>query len=98
MGTVPVQLDEDLAALLRRPDRSAEEGARELIVTELYRRGAVSRGRAAELLGMSLDAFLRHAGALGIPYIDFTEDEREAEKRAVQEIVAMLPPSPTPAR
>ncbi len=97
MGTVPVQLDEDLAVLLRRPDLSAEEGARELIVTELYRRGAVSRGRAAELLGMSLDAFLRYAGGLGIPYIDFTEDEWEAEQRAVRELSASLPPSPTPA-
>ena len=67
-------------------------------MTELYRRGAISRGRAAELLGLSLDDFLRYAGGLGIPSIDFTGDEWEAEKRAVQEIVAMLPPSPTPAR
>lgn len=97
MSTVPVRLDEDLAALLRRPDRSAEDGARELIVTELYRRGAVSRGRAAELLGMSLETFLRYAGKLGIPYIDFTEDEWEAEKRAVRELSATLPRSPTRA-
>ena len=47
---------------------------------------------------MSLAAFLRYAGGLGIPYIDFTEDESEAEKRGVSELSATLPPSPTRVR
>jgi len=97
MGTVRVGLDEELASLLRRPDRSAEDGARDVIVTELYRRGTLSRGKAAALLGWSLKDFLRHAAALGIPYADYTEDEWAAEKRAVQEIAASLRPSATPA-
>ena len=98
MDSVPVRSDEDTAVLLRRPDRSAEDGARELIVTELHRRGALSRGRAAELLGVSLKNFLRHAGRLGIPFVDSTEDEWEAEKRSVREIAATLPLSATLAR
>ena len=98
MDSVPVRSDEDPAVLLRRPDRSAEDGAREMIVTELYRRGVISRGRAAELLGMSLETFLGYASELGIPYFDFTEDEWEAEMRTVREIGAALPPSATRAR
>lgn len=97
MGTVPVRLDEDLASLLRRPGRTPEVEARELIVTELYRRGTISRGKAATLLGMSLGAFLQSAADLGIPYVDFTEEEWEAEKRAVRELSATLPRSPTRA-
>lgn len=97
MGAVAIEIDEEVAALRHRHDRSAAEGARELIVTELYRRGTVSRGRAAELLGVSLESFLRYAGKLGIPYIDLTEDEWEAEKRSIREIAATLPPSPTRA-
>jgi len=98
MGTVRVELDEELASLLRRPDRSADDGAREVIVTELYRRGTISRGKAAALLGWPLEDFLRHAADLGIPYVDYTEEEWEAEKRAVQEIASSLRPSATPAR
>ena len=93
-----IALDEDIASLLRRSDRSVEEAARELIVTELYRRGDISRGRAAHLLGMSLDDFLRHAAGLGIPYVDDTEDEWEAEERSIREVAASLQPSATQAR
>lgn len=96
MGTVPVDLDEDLASLRRRPDRSVEEDAREPIVTELHRRGTISRGKAAESLRMSLETFLRYAADLGIPDVDFTEGEWEAEKRVVSEIAASLPRSATP--
>ena len=98
MGTTNLQLAEDLASLLRRPDRSVDEAAREIIVTELYRRGEISRGKAAELLGWTLEAFLRHAAEVALPYVDFREEEWEAEKRAVREIAAPLRSSATPAR
>ncbi len=97
MGAVAIDLDEELAALVRRPDRSLDASARELIVTELYRRGAISRGKAAQQLGMTLDVFLRHASALGIPYVDYTEEEWEDEKRSIRETAASLRPSATPA-
>lgn len=98
MSTVDLQLDEDLAPFLRRADCSIGDAARELIVTELYRRRAISRGKAAELLGLSLEAFLRYAADLGIPYFDFTEDEWEAEKQTVREIAASRRSSATPVR
>lgn len=98
MGAAPLHLGEDLASLLRRSDRPTEDEAREPIVAEPYRRGIVSRGKAAARLGVSLETFLRYAGKLGIPYIDLTEDEWEAEKRAVRAIAATLPPSATRVR
>jgi predicted HTH domain antitoxin len=72
-----VQLDDDLAAILDRV-------AREMIVFELYRRGAISRGRAAELLGVPLYDFIKRASSLGIPYIDMTEDEWAAEMAIIR--------------
>jgi len=66
-----------------------------MIVTEPYGRGAVSRGRAAELLGMPLDDLLRYAGKLGTSSTDFKEDKWETAKRAVWEIPSSLPPSAT---
>ena len=80
--TLNLNLDDELVALLRRQDASIEDAARELMVMELYRRGAVSRGKAAELLGLPLVAFLQHANELGIPYFNYTDEEFAAELAA----------------
>jgi len=80
MSTVKIDLEEGLAALLRQTNRLIQESAREMIVLELYRRGTISSGKAAELLGMPRLEFIRHASRLGIPHIDMTPDEWEAEK------------------
>ena len=65
---------------------------------EVYRRGDLSRDKATRLPGMSLEAFLRHAKKLGIPDVDYMEDEWEAEQRSMQEIAASIPRSAPPAR
>ncbi len=86
MGTVTVEVDDELAALLRQLNQSVEIAARELIVLELYRRGSVSSGKAAELLGMPRSAFIYHASRLGIPYFRMTAEEWEAERRASESV------------
>jgi predicted HTH domain antitoxin len=80
--TVNLDLDDELVAFLRRQDGTIEDVARELMVMELYRRGAVSRGKAAELLGMPLVEFLRRANELGIPYFNYSDEEFAAELAA----------------
>jgi predicted HTH domain antitoxin len=96
--TVRFELDDAVADVLRQPEQSVEDGAREPIVTELYRRGAISCGRAAVTLGIPLADFLRRAANLGIPYVDDTKEEWEAEKQAIREIAAEPPPSAMPTR
>jgi predicted HTH domain antitoxin len=80
MGTVKIDVDASLAALLHQSNQRIEDTAREMIVLELYRRGSLSSGKAGELLGMPRLDFIRHASHLGIPYIDMTPDEWQAEK------------------
>lgn len=82
MGADPVELDQDLVALLEALDRPAKGAARELIVLELYREGALSSGRAAQLLGLPRGDFIRYASTRGIPYLQLTEEEL---RREVQE-------------
>jgi predicted HTH domain antitoxin len=79
MSAAQVDLGEELAAVLRELDGPLERAARELIVLELYRRGTISSGKAAELLGMPRLAFIQHASRLGIPYFNMTEDEWKEE-------------------
>lgn len=98
MNTVHLDLEDDFHTLLRQQHPSVERAARELMVMGLYRRGAVSRGRSAELLGMPLADFLDRAAALGILYFDYTEEEWAEEMRQVKQEVELHPSSPMRAR
>jgi hypothetical protein len=44
MSGVRIEIDEALAALLHQADQPVQAAAREMIVLELYRRGAISSG------------------------------------------------------
>lgn len=83
---VKLELEDDLLALLQKTNQPLEKAAREMIVLELYRRGVLSSGKAAEHLGMSRLAFIQHASDLGIAYFDMTKDEWEAEKAAAKSL------------
>jgi predicted HTH domain antitoxin len=79
MSAMGLDVGEDVVELLRRQGDEIALTARELIVVELYRRGTISGGRAAQLLGMDRYDFIRYAAELGIPYFDMTEEEWKAE-------------------
>ena len=49
----------------------------------LYRRRAISAGRAAALLDMEQLAFIRWTGSLGISYFDQSVDELREELRTL---------------
>jgi predicted HTH domain antitoxin len=86
MEALPVELDQDLVALLEELQRPAKQAARELIVLELYRQGEVSSGRAAQLLGMEREAFIRHASERGIPYFQLEGEELRRELEAIKKL------------
>ena len=79
MAVVPIELDQDLVALLEELRRPVKQAARELIVLELYRQGELSSGKAAQLLGMRRDEFIRHASERGIPYLQLTAEDLRRE-------------------
>ena len=83
MSTISVDLDEQLVALLHQLNLPVSEAARELMVLELYRRGSISSGKAAEFLGMSRWEFIPYASRLGIPYFRMTEEEWDAELKTL---------------
>src|SRR5438105_10046851 len=80
MSTTAVALDEDVVCALRQLNQPLEEAARECIVLELYRRGAISSGKAAELLGMPRVQFIAYASRLGIAFFDMADTEWAAER------------------
>jgi predicted HTH domain antitoxin len=82
---VTLQIEDELAAIIDQEpeDEPVERVAREMIVLELYRRGSISSGRAAELLGVPRIDFIKRTSKLGIPFIDMTEDEWVQEMHVV---------------
>ena len=86
MGAVPVELDQDLVALLEELQRPAKQAARELIVLELYRLGELSSGRAASLLGMEREEFIRYASERGIPYFQLEGEELQRDLEAIKKL------------
>jgi predicted HTH domain antitoxin len=87
MGSVQVELDQDLIDILEELHRPVKQAARELIVLELYRQGEISSGKAAELLGLGREQFIRQASERGIPYfqLDGEELQRELDARRSSE-------------
>jgi predicted HTH domain antitoxin len=75
MTTIHLELEDELTDLLQQLKEPVENAVRELIVMELYRRGRISSGKAATLLGMPRTEFIRFASQLGIPYLDMTPAE-----------------------
>jgi len=80
MPAVKIELPEDLVALLHQFNQPVQRSAHELIVLELYRRGLISSGKAAELLGMDRWEMIHYASRLGLPYFALAEDEWAAER------------------
>ncbi len=86
MASVKIEIEESLAAILHQTNLPAQQAGREMIVLELYRRGTISSGKAAELLGMQRIDFIQHASRLGIPYFALTPDEWEAEILSLESV------------
>ena len=81
MSEIRVRVDDDFLRLLGGSPEEIERQALEMIVLELFRRRAISAGRAAAVLSMEELAFIRRTGALGIPYFDLSADELREELR-----------------
>jgi predicted HTH domain antitoxin len=79
MNSIKLDLADDMLTLLQQLNQPVEQAALELMVLELYRRGAISSGKAAQLLKVSRLEFIQYASSLDIPYFAFNEEELEAE-------------------
>ena len=84
MTTIQLELEDDLIVLLRADNEPIEQAAREAIVLELYRRRAISSGKAAEVLGMRLEDFIVRSSRLGIPFFDMSKEELEEELKTLR--------------
>ncbi len=85
-----IELSEDaylsLSSLGYSKKRIAEE-AKHLLACNLFQRGVLSLGKAAELAGMEMERFILLLSELNIPVIDYDEEELKAEFKTEKEFV-----------
>lgn len=86
MSTVRIDLDQELVALMHQTNQPIENTAREMIVLEMYRRGIISSGKAAELLQMARLEFIQYTSRLGLPHLDMTDDEWKSERERAEKL------------
>jgi predicted HTH domain antitoxin len=72
---VQVSLTPELAELLKREGSGLETRVREALVIQLFQEAAISSGKAAELLGISKEAFRRLLRERDIPYFRYSLDD-----------------------
>ena len=73
------EFDIQIAATAEEALDAVKRFAPEAIVLDLYRRAAISSGKAAKLLGMDRIAFIQATGRMGIPSIHMSPEEFAAE-------------------
>lgn len=67
-------------------DQPLSEFVQELAILELYRRRAISAGKAAELLNMAISEFITYASRQGIAFLDLTSQELNTELDLLQKL------------
>jgi len=83
MSTFRIELEDDTAARLGDSPDAINDALKALVARELYRQHAISGGCASQLLGLDRLDFMRLAGSRGIPVIDSTPEQWQAELAAI---------------
>ena len=60
--------------------------AKSLLAAHLFEKGVLSLGKAAELAEFNLGTFIRFLDELEIPFIDYDEDELDAEFKTAKKL------------
>lgn len=86
MATVNLQLPADLVSAAKLNQGDVSQEAAKLIALELFREGAVSLARAAELCATPLAAFMDFAALHGVPPLNYGMEQLEEDRRTIAKL------------
>lgn len=87
MVNLEVSLPKELFLGMGITKSKAAEEMRNLMVLEMFKKGRISSGKAAELLGMRKRDFIELLDEEEIPFFDHTKEELEEEFKTVDLLV-----------
>ena len=82
---ITIEVPDQLLALLGSEDEIGKEAKRSLVLS-LVGRGKISRGKAAELLGMNLWDLPEFLSEYRIPWFDYTREQLEEDIAALRNL------------
>ena len=85
MKTITIEIPDEIINLLGSEEEAVKE-AREALVLDLVRRGKVSKGKAAELVGISLWDLPDLLAKYQIPWFDYSKEELQRDLDRLKEI------------
>src|SRR4029450_12250624 len=85
MKSIEILVPEEIINLLGSEDAVRKE-AREAFILDLVRRGTVSKGKAAELLGISLWDLPDLIAQYQMPWFSYSQEELESDLGALREL------------
>lgn len=74
--------------VLRDPSSIATRNA--MVLYPYIRKGIISHGKAAELLGMHKIDLIKIYSDMGLPYMDMTDEEFDEELETINELAGMI--------
>lgn len=85
MKIIEIAVPEEIIDLLGS-EKEAKEEAKEAFVLDLVRRGKVSKGKAAELMGISLWDLPNLLSKYRIPWFDYDHNELQNDLDTLKEL------------
>ena len=83
--TITIEVSDQLLELLGSEDEIGKEAKRSLVLS-LIARGRISKGKAAELLGISLWDMPEFLSEYRIPWFDYTREQLEEDIAALRSL------------
>ena len=91
MAVVNLEMPEKMVTFAK-PSRKEDQLERNAMILYPYiRKGTISHGRAAEILGIFKMDLITLYGKLGLPYIEMTNEEIDEELETVRYLKEVLP-------
>lgn len=88
MGKLTIDVSDELIKLFPSK-KEAKEEAKQAMVFDLVRRGKISKGRAAELLGISLWNLPELLAQYDIPWFNYSPDDLKHDVETLEELSLM---------
>lgn len=85
MKTITIEIPDEIINLLGSEEEAVKE-VKEALVLDLVRRGKVSKGKAAELVGISLWDLPDLLAKYRIPWFDYSKEDLQRDLDRLKEI------------
>lgn len=91
MAIVSLEMPEKLVSFAKPSSEEEQLERNAMILYPYIRKGIISHGRAAEILGIFKMDLITLYGKLGLPYIEMTDEELNEEMETIRHLKEVMP-------